>query len=100
MTRLAFTSAVERELEANGDFIAVDNPQRAVTFIRELRKDCAQLTSMPERHPLLSRYEASGIRRRVFGHYLIFYRVDAETVQILHILHGAMDYEAILFPDD
>ena len=55
---------------------------------------------MPERHPLLSRYEASGIRRRVFGHYLIFYRVDAQTVQILHILHGAMDYEAILFPED
>jgi plasmid stabilization system protein ParE len=31
--------------------------------------------------------------------YLIFYRVSDEGVEILHVLHGARDYEAILFPD-
>jgi plasmid stabilization system protein ParE len=98
--RLTFTNAAERDLEAIGDYIAEDNPTRAATFVRELRKDCALLTSMPERHPPLPRYEASGIRRRVYGRYLIFYRIQNETVQILHILHGAMDYEAILFPEE
>ena len=97
--RLAFTQTAERDLEAIGDRIALDNPTRAVTFIRELRKDCTLLTSMPQRHPLLSGYGASGIRRRVCGSYPIFYRVQDDTVQILHILHGAMDYEAILFPE-
>lgn len=33
-------------------------------------------------------------------HYLIFYRIQADTVQVLHVLHGAMDYERILFPED
>lgn len=61
--RLTFTNAAERELETIGDYIAIDSPARAVTFIRELRKDCALLTSMPERHPLLSRHKSSGIRR-------------------------------------
>lgn len=98
--RLAFTDAAERELEAIGDYIARDNPARALGFIRELRNDCALLGSMAERSPLLARYRNSGIRRRVYGRYLIFYRIEDDTVQILHILHGAMDYEAILFPEE
>jgi addiction module RelE/StbE family toxin len=98
--RLAFTDTAEQELEAIGDYIALDNPARAFSFIRELRKDCSLLTTMPERHPLLARYHASGIRRRIYGHYLIFYRIEADTVHVLHILHGAMDYEAILFPEN
>ena len=54
--------------------------------------------AMPERHPLLRRHQSIGIRRRVHGNYLIFYRIDADRVEILHILHGAMDYDAVLFP--
>lgn len=99
MKRLIFTHAAEYDLEAIGDHIALDNPGRAVTFIRELRIECATLVAMPERHPLLHRHRASGIRARVHRNYLIFYRVSSSTVEILHILHGAMDYEAILFPE-
>lgn len=51
MRRLAFTASAERELEAIGDYIALENPARAGSFVRELRKDCALLTAMPERHP-------------------------------------------------
>ena len=98
--RLAFTDAAEHELEGIGDYIALENPARALSFVRELRRNCALLTAMPERHPLLPRYRNSGIRRRVYGRYLIFYRVEDDTVQIVHVLHGAMDYEAILFPED
>lgn len=28
---------------------------------------------------------------------MIFYRVDAPTIGIVHIMHGAMNYEAALF---
>lgn len=45
------------------------------------------------------RYERHGIRRRVHGNYLIFYRVETAKVVIVHILHGAIDYGAILFGD-
>jgi plasmid stabilization system protein ParE len=33
----------------------------------------------------------------VFRGYLIFYRVEAGAVFIVRILHGAQDYEAVLF---
>jgi hypothetical protein len=37
------------------------------------------------------------IRRRVHGNYLIFYRIGAEQVDVMHVIHGAQDYEAWLF---
>ena len=100
MKRLVFTDQAEADLEVIGDHIALDNPFRAVTFIQELRHDCLELRTMPERYPLFERHRSSGIRRRVHGNYLIIYRVGAETVEILHILHGAMDLGPVLFPDN
>ena len=92
-----FTAAAEGDLEAIGDYIARDNPARALSFIRELRDACLGLADFPERFPLVPRYEAEGVRHRV--HYLIFYRVSGEAVDVLHILHGATDYAVILFPE-
>jgi plasmid stabilization system protein ParE len=34
-----------------------------------------------------------------FGSYLIFYRVGTETIEVVHILHGARDYDPLLFPE-
>lgn len=92
------TREAERDLEEIADRIAADNPQRAASFVRELRGACLGLTDFPDRFPLVPRYKRHGIRRRVHGNYLIFYRSEPEAVVVLHILHGAMDYAALLFP--
>lgn len=89
----------ESDLEAIADTIAADSPRRALSFVLELREKCLELGDLPERYPLVPRYEASGIRRRVHGRYLIFYRVGTGKVVVIHVLAGAMDYEPILFPD-
>ncbi|WP_306864573.1 type II toxin-antitoxin system RelE/ParE family toxin [Neorhizobium galegae] len=44
-------------------------------------------------------HEQSKIRRIPHGNHLIFYPALDERIYILHILNGAQDYEAILFPD-
>jgi toxin ParE1/3/4 len=92
------TAAAEADLEAIGDYIAQDNPARALSFVRELSRSCLELAEMPEACPIVSRYEHHGVRRRVHGRYLIFYRVAEGHIVILHVLNGAMDVEAILFP--
>ena len=92
------TVAAQADLEAIGDYIARDNPTRALSFIRELYRSCNELAEMPEAWPIVSRYEQYHIRRRVHGRYLIFYWVGAEQVTVLHILNGSMDVEALLFP--
>lgn len=84
------------DLEAIGDFIARDNPARALSFVQELRAKCLGLGEMPERFPLVPRYEAAGLRRRVHGNYLVLYRVEADKIVVIHILNGAQDYAAVL----
>lgn len=93
------TAQAERDLEDIGDYIARDNPVRAISFLRELRQACDGLATMPLRFPIVERFKMLGVRRRVHGRYLIFYRVGAENIEILHILHGAGDYDAILLSD-
>ncbi len=92
------TRQAEADLERIGDFIAQDNPQRALTFIAELREKCLTLAEFPEAFPLVPRYQQLGVRRRAHGNYLIFYAIDGADIFVLHVLQGAMDYEAILFP--
>jgi toxin ParE1/3/4 len=99
MMRVIFTDAAELEIEAIGDYVALESPARALELVRELREKCLGLSDMPKRFPVLARYRTSGIRRRVHGNYLIFYRVEDDAVQIIHILHGAMDYERFLFSE-
>lgn len=93
---LEFTSEAEGDLEQIADYIAEHNPRRALSFIRELRSRCEDLISHPNSFALVPRYEHHGIRRRVHGNYLIFYRVEPAKVVIIHILHGATDYGVFL----
>jgi toxin ParE1/3/4 len=92
--------AAEAGLEAIGDYIARDNPGRAVSFVRELRDKCMGLADMPLAFPLVPRYEDRGVRHRVHGSYQIFYRVvgqPAERIDVIHVLHSARNYAVILF---
>ncbi|MFJ2995610.1 type II toxin-antitoxin system RelE/ParE family toxin [Pandoraea sp. NPDC087047] len=88
------------DLETIGDYIALDNPRRAVTFIQVLRDKCMSLADMPLAFPVVPRYERFGIRHRVYGNYQIFYRVveSHQRIDVVHILHSARNYAAILFP--
>lgn len=84
------------DLEPIVHYVANDNPRRSLSFVQELRGKCEALAYNPLAFPLVLRYEGYG-RRRVHGNYLIFYRVDAKQVVIVHVLHGASDYAAVLF---
>jgi toxin ParE1/3/4 len=96
--KVRLTAEAEADLERIADTIARDNPPRALSFVRELRAACLGLAEFPERFPLVPRYAESGVRHRVHGNYLVFYRVEADCVTVLHVLHGAMDYAGVVFP--
>lgn len=98
--KIIFTPGAELSLERIADYIALDNPSRAVTFIRELREKAFGLADMPHAFPLVPRYERFGIRRRVHGNYLIFYTVRQDRIYILIVAHGAQDYDRLLIPEE
>jgi plasmid stabilization system protein ParE len=97
---VVLAEAAIADLVAIGRLVKADNPRRAETFVAELELRCQQLGDMPNAFPFVPRHESSGVRRRSHRDYLIFYRIAADRVEVLHVLHGAQDYEAVLFPED
>jgi plasmid stabilization system protein ParE len=93
---VVFTGPAQTDLTAIEDFIGADNPGRARSFVDELIDSCIGLADKPRAYPLIPRYERHGIRRRLHGRYLIFYRIEGDMIQILHILHGTRDYARTL----
>jgi len=98
--KVIFARAASSDLLEIGDWIAQDSRRRAHTCVEELEAACLGLGANSNRFQLVPGHEASGLRRRVHGAYLIFYRVDTDRVTVLRILHGARDYEPLLFPKD
>ena len=94
--KVHFTDEATNDLLRIGDYIARDNPLRALSFIDEMERECLALAASPKAFPVVPRYEKQGIRRKVHGNYLIFYRLDGEQVIVVHVLHGAMDYAAVI----
>ncbi len=88
--RALFSPLASQDLEEIGDYIAQDNPSRALTFIQELREQCKKICNAPlgyRARPELG----DGIRSCPFGNYMILYRPEESDVLIIRVLHGAMD---------
>ena len=68
--RAHFTPQAEIDLEEVGDYIALDNPGRAVSFIREIRQHCEKIADGPN-HYVARPDLGDAIRICVHGNYLI-----------------------------
>jgi len=81
------------------DYIADDNETRADAFVDLIDQKFQELA----RHPNMGRARdelAEGLRSFPVGRHVIFYRVVPEGVEIVRILHGSRDLNAIFSPDD
>ncbi|OGT07828.1 MAG: plasmid stabilization protein [Gallionellales bacterium RIFCSPHIGHO2_02_FULL_57_16] len=89
---IELSTAALRDLESIGDYIAQDNPQRAKSFMGELRDQCVKIAKSPQAYRLRSEL-GDGIRSCTYGNYVIFFREDQIMLRVLRILHGSMDIE-------
>jgi toxin ParE1/3/4 len=80
------------------DWIAKDNPGRAVEFVERIEKRIEKLETHPflgviPRHPKLRDY---GYRILIIEKYLVFYVVRGRTIRIHRVIHGSRHYEGLL----
>lgn len=68
------SAEAEADLEEIGDYIAQDNPERAVTFLEEIRGRFDAISQMPRAYPERPEID-DGVRACVHGQYVIFYYV-------------------------
>ena len=94
--RVRFTRPADADLEEIGDWIAKDDPERAASFVADLRRAAVSLSSHPKRYPLIDRTQGDRVHKMSYRDYLIFYRVIANEVHVLRVLHGSRDWMALL----
>lgn len=90
MSKLIVTPLAERDIEAIGDYIAQDNPRRALSFVRELFGQCKTIAGNPLGYRLRSEL-AESLRSCAYGNYVIFFSATEQEITIIRVLHGARD---------
>ncbi len=65
--KVEFSRKADQDLEAIGDWIAQENPDRAYSFVRELRVDSLSLSDFPERFAIYKASDIGDIRRKPHG---------------------------------
>ena len=92
--RLSITPLAAQDLEEIGDYIAQDNPLRAVEFITALQSHCETILRNPEGYRLREEFSKT-MRSCSHGNYVIFYESDDKEVTVVRVLYGGRDFPKI-----
>ena len=88
--QLELSSYVEADLDNIADYIAQDNPHRAVTFIQDIRAKFFDI----QRNPLIYQLRTDigdEARLATVGNYAILFRLMGEVIRIERIVYGGRD---------
>lgn len=95
MSIILKTPRAEQDLLEIWYYIALDNPERATRYLKQLEQTLHTIAAMPhmgkqrpELHP--------NIRSVIHEHYVIFYRLMQEGVEIVRVLHTARDMSTLV----
>jgi toxin ParE1/3/4 len=92
--RILVTPRASSDLTEIWGYIAEDSVANADLFIDKLHKTIQVLANQPgagRRRDEL----ASGILSFPIGRYIVFYRSKGNTIEIVRVLHGSRDIQAI-----
>jgi toxin ParE1/3/4 len=92
--KFRLAAAASADIEHIAQWIAQDSPIRALAFAEDLYQKCRELAEYPTLHPIIDRHKAHGIRRRIYGSYLLYYQILDELI-IVRIVHGARNQSDI-----
>ena len=92
--RVVFSLAFSKDLNEISDYIALDNPHRAVSFTEEIRQRCLTLRGMPESGTARPEFGLN-MRSIPFGRYIIFYAIYSDRIRVVRVVHGARNLNAI-----
>jgi toxin ParE1/3/4 len=96
---VVLTIQAELDLEEIADYIALDNPNRALSFVQELREHCEKIAKSPRSY---ARRPALGNETRACSHgnYMIVFEPFEDSARVLRVLHGARRWRELLESQD
>ena len=89
-----FTYQAETEADCAYEWIVKSSPLNAYNWFEGLLDAIDSLDSLPERCPVAPESEDVGqeIRCLLYGKFRILFSVEAQTVFVLHVRHGAQEH--------
>jgi toxin ParE1/3/4 len=86
--QVEYTRQVRSDLTAIRDYIAKDNPAAAKKVVTAIEAEIELLGYFPWHG---RKTELPGVMARVLSRYpyIVFYRVEADALIVLHVIHGA-----------
>ena len=99
MPRVSKRPEAESDLDEIWWYIAQDNPDNADRFLDRLQERCWALADFPQMGTSRDDLKA-GLRSHPCGRYLIFYFPLEDGIDVVRVLHGARDVEALFDPNE
>jgi addiction module RelE/StbE family toxin len=88
MAEVVWTEPALGDLDAIADYIALENPDAARQLVQRVFGHVDQLASHPLSGPVAPDLPGLGYRQITEPPCRVFYRVDGETVYVVHVLRA------------
>jgi len=89
--KVHWTDTAERHLDAIYAYIAQDSPEYAKRMVDRLTRRSRQIADFPFSGRRVPEYDIDQIREVIEGPYRIIYHIKPDQIDVLAVIHGAMD---------
>lgn len=89
--KIHWTDTAEEHLYAIYAHIALDSPSYAKRMVDRLTRRSQQIADFPLSGRRVPEYEMDQIREVIEGPYRIIYHIKSDQIDILAVIHGAMN---------
>jgi addiction module RelE/StbE family toxin len=89
--KVHWTDTAQRHLDSIYNYIAQNSTEYAKRMVDRLTRRSQQISSHPLSGRIVPEYEMDQIREVIEGPYRIIYYIKTDQIDILAVIHGAMD---------
>jgi toxin ParE1/3/4 len=93
---VVWTDAALDDIDHIAEYIAIDSPHYAASFVRSIQKSGASLELFSERGRKVPEFDNSSVRELRIGNYRLIYLLQANTASILTIVYTSRDLDGLL----
>jgi toxin ParE1/3/4 len=92
MARVIWTEPALQDLDAVADYIALDKPEAARSFVRRVFDAVEKLASFPKSGRVPPEIPDLPYREIIVPPCRVFYRLDRQSVLIIHVTRGEREF--------
>lgn len=89
--KVCWTDTAQKHLDAIYNYIAQNSPQYAKRMVDRLTIRSQQISLHPLSGRIVPEYDMNQIREVIEGPYRIIYYLKPDQIDVLAVIHGAMD---------